>query len=148
MTTSDARRLVLAAAVSVAVALTGCSTGITGSAPTPSPTLIGSLNPAVTQATIDTTICVPGWTRTVRPPVSFTNRVKRAQLPVGADLKAFEEDHLMPLALGGAPRELANLRPVPWPVAKRHDRDEVRLHDEVCDGEVTLAAARAEMSRI
>ena len=33
-------------------------------------------NPAVTQETIGNTICVFGWTKTVRPPVSFTNRVK------------------------------------------------------------------------
>jgi hypothetical protein len=28
----------------------------------------GALNPKVTQATIGTTICVRGWTQTVRPP--------------------------------------------------------------------------------
>ena len=33
----------------------------------------GVLNPAVTQATIRSTICGRGWTRTIRPPVSYTN---------------------------------------------------------------------------
>ena len=34
------------------------------------------LNPVVTQETIQATICVPGWTKTIRPPVSYTSRVK------------------------------------------------------------------------
>ena len=33
----------------------------------------GVLNPDVTQANIDSTICVHGWTRTIRPPTSYTN---------------------------------------------------------------------------
>jgi hypothetical protein len=33
----------------------------------------GALNPEVTQATIGTTICVRGWTQTVRPPQAYTH---------------------------------------------------------------------------
>ncbi|HLX31882.1 MAG TPA: hypothetical protein VKR79_03820, partial [Gaiellaceae bacterium] len=40
----------------------------------------GVLNPDVTQTNIRTTICRTGWTRTVRPPVSYTNDLKRRQL--------------------------------------------------------------------
>ena len=36
----------------------------------------GVLNPAVTQATIRTTICTRGWTRTIRPPVSLHERAQ------------------------------------------------------------------------
>src|ERR1700686_2489678 len=39
-----------------------------------------ALNPAVTQATIATTICVSGWTATVRPPSSYTSSLKIEQL--------------------------------------------------------------------
>jgi len=38
------------------------------------------LNPAVTQSTIDQTICVSGWTATVRPPESNTESLKRKQI--------------------------------------------------------------------
>src|SRR5579872_5329391 len=39
----------------------------------PDPTCTpGSIDPAVTQATILSTICVNGYTKTVRPPVSYT----------------------------------------------------------------------------
>src|SRR5579862_5024485 len=40
----------------------------------------GVLNPDVSQGTIRATICTAGWTRTVRPPVSYTNDLKRRQL--------------------------------------------------------------------
>jgi serine protease inhibitor len=38
------------------------------------------LNPAVTQATIGSTICVMGWTDTIRPPTSYTNALKVQQI--------------------------------------------------------------------
>jgi hypothetical protein len=40
----------------------------------------GALNPEVTQATIGTTICVRGWTQTVRPPQAYTHALKRQQI--------------------------------------------------------------------
>ena len=57
------------------------------------------LNPAVTQATIGSTICVSGWTATVRPPESYTEALKASQiaaegLPGG--LSDYEEDHRIP----------------------------------------------------
>jgi hypothetical protein len=36
----------------------------------------GTTNPAVIPATIGSTICVAGWTATVRPPTSVTNPIK------------------------------------------------------------------------
>jgi hypothetical protein len=67
----------------------------------------GALNPEVTQATIGSTICVRGWTRTIRPPQSYTSALKRQQLREfgysDRRMSDFEEDHLVPLALGGAP---------------------------------------------
>ena len=48
------------------------------------PTLVrtpGALNPAVTQSTIDRTICMSGYTETVRPSESITEKEKAANLP-------------------------------------------------------------------
>src|SRR5438045_2342486 len=42
----------------------------------------------VTQATISSTICVRGWTATIRPPASYTNALKRAQLATDTELKS------------------------------------------------------------
>lgn len=132
------------------LALAGCSAqtkapvGVTRQA-TP---LIGRLNPDVTQSTIAQTICKRGWAASVRPSSAYTSRLKRSQLPAGASMREWSEDHLMPIELGGAPRDPANLRPVPAARAKADDKEENRLHKSVCNGSMTLAAARVKMSEI
>lgn len=108
----------------------------------------GALNPTVTQATIRTTICVPGWTRTIRPPSSYTTALKLRQIAARRlpGTKAdYEEDHLVPLELGGAPADPRNLWPEPWPEANRSDPLENSLRAAVCAGRMTLRAARARI---
>lgn len=109
----------------------------------------GALNPDVTQATIGLTICLAGWTATVRPATSYTNGVKAKLLrehglhPSDAD--RFELDHLVPLALGGHPRSVENLWLQSWTgewSARRKDQLEVRLKNMVCSGAHPLAEAR------
>lgn len=112
----------------------------------PNPTL-GVLNPDVTDATIDQTICKSGWTAMVRPPASFTDKLKVAQLPSGADPHAWEEDHVMPLEVGGAPRDPHNLRPQFWTGpdgarAKDHQAENV-AHKAVCAHTITLEQGQA-----
>jgi hypothetical protein len=47
----------------------------------PDPALTpGAINPAITQSDIQSTICVRGWTRTVRPPRQYTDRLKAEQI--------------------------------------------------------------------
>ena len=81
----------------------------------------GALNPAVTPGTVAATICVPGWARTVRPPRGFTSYLKRRQLAglgfPDRRMRDYEEDHLIPLSLGGAPADRRNL----WPEPRRPD---------------------------
>jgi hypothetical protein len=106
------------------------------------------LNPTVTQATIARTICVSGWTATVRPPESYTESLKEQQiaaegLPGG--LSSYEEDHRMPLELGGAPRDPMNLSPESPAGPNAKDSDETALKDEVCSGQLTLAQAQTQM---
>jgi hypothetical protein len=111
----------------------------------------GATNPDVTQATIGSTICVSGWTATVRPPTSYTNPLKVRQIAAYgyADTSTadYEEDHLIPLELGGAPRDPRNLWPEPrysvgGGTAAGKDSVENRLKRMVCAGQTTLAAAR------
>ena len=40
----------------------------------------GMLNSSVTQANIATTVCKSGWTATIRPTVTYTNKLKDTQL--------------------------------------------------------------------
>jgi hypothetical protein len=110
--------------------------------------LVGVLNPAVTQATIKNTICVSSWTKSIRPSVTYTNALKRSQLSSRSNPADYEEDHLMPLELGGAPMDVRNLRPILWTVARTDDTHENQLHRLVCAGSMTLAVAQTEMSII
>jgi hypothetical protein len=114
----------------------------------------GAIDPAVTQGNIQQTICRPGYTKTVRPPEEYTARLKREQiLAFGYEFpepREYEEDHLIPLELGGAPRDPRNLWPEPyfgkWN-ARVKDRLEFLLHRKVCSGEMNLDEARSGIAR-
>jgi hypothetical protein len=111
----------------------------------------GVLNPDVTQATINTTICVRGWTRTIRPPTSYTNDLKRRQMRaygVAGDLSDYQEDHLISLELGGHPTDPRNLWPQPYPRASEVDAIENDLNDDVCSGKLSLDEAQRKESEL
>ncbi len=104
------------------------------------------INPAVTQETIQQTICVPGWTKTVRPSARYTARIKiklirELELPEEL-LTDFELDHRIPLALGGAPSDPRNLELQPWDEAVDKDAVEACLSRAVCAGRIGLDEAR------
>jgi hypothetical protein len=113
------------------------------------------MNPAVTQETIGTTICMRGWTRTIRPSKEFTSALKRQQIRewgyADRRLSVYEEDHLVPLDLGGAPDDPRNIWPEPrdpidgWG-ADRKEELELVLNHLVCDGRLALADAQAAIS--
>lgn len=142
----------------VAVALSGAATLVASPGNDPTQTGLpnasmtpGAVNRAVTQANIGDTICVRGWTRTVRPPESYTERLKRRQVRqygyADRRLHLYEEDHLIPLELGGAPRDPRNLWPEPRHVADYmdasvKDRLENRLHRLVCERRIRLRVAQ------
>jgi hypothetical protein len=108
------------------------------------------LNPDVRPETIDQTICVPGYAASVRPATSYSNGVKARLLrDSGIDLveaSQYELDHVLPLAVGGHPRNLKNLALQPWngeEGARRKDRLERRLQQLVCSRLLGLRDAQA-----
>lgn len=115
----------------------------------------GAINEDVTQATIGSTICRKGWTREIRPSAYYTNALKKKQLrDMGlphADPRDFEEDHLIPLSLGGASRDEKNLFPQArngaGGGASRKDELELKLVSEVCAGRLLLDDARREIAQ-
>lgn len=57
----------------------------------------------------------------------------------------YEEDHLIPLEVGGNPTDPNNLWPEPYAEpngARDKDKVENSLHDRVCSGQMTLADAQ------
>lgn len=116
------------------------------------PTVPGALNLAVTQDNIKTTICVSGYTGTIRPKSSYTTKLKVSQmktLHLPGKTSDYEEDHLISLEIGGNPTDPNNLWPEPWVGnmnAHNKDRLENRLHKLVCSGQMTLKEAQKEIS--
>src|SRR6185437_253669 len=100
---------------------------------------------------IRTTICVQGWTRTVRPPTDYTNALKVKQLRayrLRGPPSAYQEDHLISLELGGDPTDPRNLWPEPYPRAAKVDAIENDLNAQVCSGALTLAQAQERESAL
>jgi hypothetical protein len=111
----------------------------------------GVLNPEVTQSNVDGTICRHGWTRTIRPPTSYTNELKRKQMReygVGGAPADYQEDHLISLELGGHPTDPRNLWPEPYPRASEVDSIENELNAKVCSGQMSLEQAQLAESRL
>jgi competence protein ComEC len=106
----------------------------------------GALNPSVTPNTLAATICRPGWTATIRPPTSYTNDLKRRQIEqygyLDQALGSYEEDHLVPLSLGGNPTDPRNLWPEPGASPNTKDGVEADLQSAVCAHQVSLASAQ------
>ena|SRR2546425_3574063 len=112
----------------------------------------GAIDPSVTQENIVDTICVSGYTQTVRPPVSYTEPLKIKLLQsygFSDSLANYELDHLIPLEVGGAPSDVKNF----WPEARygepnslEKDGFENYLHDQVCSGSMSLSEAQKEIA--
>jgi hypothetical protein len=113
----------------------------------------GMLNKTVTQENIATTVCKSGWTATIRPTVTYTNKLKDTQLKTtylsytkiwGTSASAYEEDHLISLQLGGNPSDPKNLWPQPYADngARKKDVVETALKRLVCAGTLKLADAQ------
>ena len=118
----------------------------------------GALNPAVTPATLERTICrAGGYTGSVRPPDSVTEPEKRELMAAYGNTTPpshVELDHVVSLSLGGAPNDPANLYPEPnYPGVPSDtyyhnpkDRLEQRLHQLTCQGRLPLARAQAALA--
>jgi hypothetical protein len=108
----------------------------------------GAIDPAVTQANIQQTICRTGYTGGIRPSASTTDKFKQqslAEYGLSYD-HSTEYDHLVSLQLGGT-NAVTNL----WPEPNRSgapgttnpkDAVENTLHRAVCSGRITLAQAQ------
>jgi hypothetical protein len=99
------------------------------------------------------TICVRGWTATVRPPASYTTGLKNTQKVAYGETAipnaGLEEDHLIPLEVGGAPSDPKNLWPEPRSgyapagrAASDKDLVENMLKAKVCSGLMQLGDAQ------
>lgn len=109
----------------------------------------GAANPKITQSNMRQYLCPP-HTRQFRPPEDYTEALKRQQLQGDAyqsdrRMGDYEEDHLIPLEIGGDPKSPKNL----WPQFRHgicgalvKDHLEDKLNVLVCNGTLTLYDAQ------
>ena len=110
----------------------------------------GVIDQGVNQDNIQQTICVKGYTKTVRPSAYYTNKLKVQQIIdygySDTNLKDYEEDHLISLELGGSPSDPKNLWPEPGESPNPKDKIENLCHEKICSGQISLSKAQVEIS--
>ncbi|MBC7707805.1 hypothetical protein H7Y63_01120 [Polaromonas sp.] len=109
----------------------------------------GSIDPTVTDENVSTTICKSGYTATIRPSSSYTNKLKRQQMieyGFTDSLSNHEEDHLISLQLGGAAADPTNLWPQPDASPNPKDKIETNLRVAVCAGRISLSEAQQRIA--
>ena len=135
-------------------AATRSTIGLPNSSLTP-----GAINPDATPDDLSTTVCKSGWATSVRPPSAYTAALKLVQIVeygyADRNPSHYQEDHLVPLELGGAPRDKRNLWPEPNVAvlpdgtavgSAQKDALEDALHAQVCDGQLALDDAQRMMA--
>lgn len=119
----------------------------------PPPQTPGAIDPAITQAMIDTTVCRPGYAGRARPALGisapFKRRLMNLQYP-GQRMADYELDHLIPISIGGAPFDRRNL----WLQPRRGranaaDKNKLAyvLWRLVCEHRLPLRTAQQAISR-
>jgi hypothetical protein len=109
---------------------------------------LGTIRPGLSLATI----CAFGYSQSVRPPESFTEPLKLRQMRaygLPGSPRAYEEDHLVPLSIGGAPRDPRNLWPEPRSGpnnAEQKDQLETWAARMACARRIPLAHLQHEMA--
>jgi hypothetical protein len=120
----------------------------------------GTANPDVTQYNIDSTICKSGFTKTIRPPASYTNKLEQQQIRdegLPGSPQDYEEDHLISLELGGAPKDEKNLWPEPYENrgakfatlgtgSESKDKVENETKRLICSGKMSLSEAQERIA--
>jgi hypothetical protein len=91
-------------------------------------------------------ICRPGYARRERPPLSYTEPIKRADMITyghgGQRLSGYVLDHLVPLELGGSGYSRANLWVQPLAQGDAKDAVESYLANQACARRIGLRAAQ------
>lgn len=113
----------------------------------------GAIDSRITEDNIHSTVCIKGYTKKVRPPARYTNKLKKQQIREygygDRNPKHYEEDHLIPLSIGGNPSDPRNLWPEPrlseWSAARKDDL-EFTLFKMVCHNEISLKQAQYEIA--
>lgn len=110
-----------------------------------------ALNPGVTAETIGGTICTAGYTEHLRPDADYVSDIKiklGRKVGISPDVaRAMVLDHIIPLSLGGHPRDESNLQLQDATESRLKNNVEKWLHDLVCSRLASLDKARAAIAK-
>jgi hypothetical protein len=109
----------------------------------------GAINPTVTQENLKATVCAVGWTKTIRPRSSYTEKLKKRQILEGklpGTPRDYHESQRIPVCAGGHPTDPRNLWPQPvsgeWTDKMKERLDRSVCH-QLCGGNIALKEAQA-----
>ena len=109
----------------------------------------GQADPRVTQADLQQTVCVSGYTKKVRDvPESEKNAVYAEYGIYNRAPYSYEVDHIVSLELGGS-NDIANLYPESYAGkygARTKDKIENYLGDQICSGKMKLRTAQVTIA--
>ncbi len=144
--TNQINKQVLPAQIGLRTKISGCqvNNSLPDSACTP-----GATDMQVTQYNIHQTICVAGYSSSIRNVPSEEKKGVYQEYGIYSHHTGeYEIDHLISLELGGS-NDIANL----WPEAAEprpgfHEKDMVEnyLHEQVCNGAISLSNAQKEIA--
>ena len=107
------------------------------------------INPDVTPDHIGSTICVSGYSHSIRPQSQVTNAIKKQLLDEAGiprwEIHDYVLDHVIPISSGGSPDDPRNLRLEPREESFLKDRAENRSHDLICTHRLGLREAQQMM---
>jgi hypothetical protein len=115
------------------------------------PSLIpGAIDPNITHKNIHSTISVKDYTKAIRHPTNYTNKLKKLQLSEYSydeqTRTLYEEDHLIPRSIDGNPNDPGHKSPEAhnseW-VVRKSDRFEIEFHRMVCVQKITYCGSTA-----
>jgi hypothetical protein len=105
----------------------------------------GAINLDVTPDNLEDTICKVGYTKTIRPPVSYTQKIKKKMIADQGWEGPAILDHYIPLQGGGHPSDPRNFLLQTPKDSYIKDTVEDHMHDDICDGKITLRKAQEIM---
>ena len=121
------------------------TSGCVGNQTLPDP----ACSPGAVLTTNTSVICVSGYTQTVRNVPDSEKEKVFAEYGIDWSLHSgYEVDHIISLELGGS-NDISNLFPESYSIqygARVKDKLENYLHDQVCSGKLSIAAAQSEIS--
>lgn len=109
---------------------------------------LGVVDRSIKNDNIMETICKPGY-EVPLPSAKYLDKIRMRLVARGNGGGDLDDalDYIIPLELGGAPRNIRNFQLQEKVAFRVKNAEEAVLHDEVCAGHISLSSAQLSISR-